>query len=332
MKVLVTGMASSHTRPSTTPSFFGTLVSVVEKFATVEWATPSVTWTKDFLNQYDCIIVGVVPPTNLGANKIYGAMHVINIMYSSPKLRLVVDEAQLWQFKSSLASVDRNVDTLFSPFYSKRREFELAMSEGNKQSVKSAATKLLNSPWPKTIYPDMPWKTVGSVTQFVSKQSPFRLYGINLDAHLITEPKPSAYCSNIWVADLPNAPWTKKLEKLLSLPIAPLKRNPREDEGLVSGRLESSFGLLVAPKDRGVGTWWSYRYIQAMNSLVPIVSDWRETGQLSNSWYILGATIEDATPEQRLEIAASQRRDYLNAIPTKEESIELLKSLLVNEK
>lgn len=330
MKVLVTGMASSHTKPSTTTSFFGTLVKSIETFATVEWATPSVTWTKEFLDQYDSVVIGVIPPTSLGANKVYGAMHAINIMYESPKLRLVVDHPQIWQFKASLASIDRDVANIFSPFYSKRREFKTAVGETYAQSIRSAATKLLTTPWPKTIYPAMPWKDVESVSRFISTEDESRLIGINLDAHLISEPTVSEFCSNIWVADSPKAGWTRKVEKLLALPTAPLKITPREKEEIVSARLASSFGVLIAPHDRGVGTWWSYRYIQAMNALVPVCSDWRDTGKLSNSWYILGSSIEEATPDERLKIAINQRKDYLDAIPTKEESLELLKSVVTN--
>ena len=140
MKVLVTGMASSHTKPSTSTSFFNTLVKGIETFASVEWATPSVTWTKEFLDSYDSVIVGLIPPTSLGANKVYGAMHVINTMYESPKLRLVIDHAQIWQFKASLASIDRDVNNLFTPFYSKRREFKIARVAPHSESIKSAAT------------------------------------------------------------------------------------------------------------------------------------------------------------------------------------------------
>jgi hypothetical protein len=325
MKVLVTGMASSHTKPSANTTFFGTLVKAVETFADVEWATPSVTWTKEFLDQYDSILVGVIPPTSLGANKVYGAMHTINLMYESPKLRLIVDHPQIWQFKSSLASIDRDVSSLFSDFYTKRREFKSAISSSSQESIRSAATKLLNTAWPKTIYPSMPWKDKESVSKFISTVDPSSLIGVNLDSHLLVEPSISDIRSTRWVADSPKSSWTKKVEQLLQLPVSPLKIAPKESESIVSSRLASSFGLLAAPHDRGVGTWWSYRYIQAMNSLVPVFSDWRDTGKLSNSWYVLGSSIEEASDEERLEIAINQRRDYISAIPNKEESIELLR-------
>jgi hypothetical protein len=330
MKVLVTGMASSHTKPSTSTSFFGTLVKGIETFASVEWATPSVTWTKEFLDGYDSIIIGVVPPTSLGANKVYGAMHAINVMYDSPKLRLVVDHPQIWQFKSSLAAIDRDVANLFTEFYSKRREFKLAIQEQYSTSIKSAATRLLTQAWPKTIYPAMPWKTTEDVAKFIATVDPSRLIGINIDAHLLTEPYVSAVGTGLWVADNPKSTWTKKVEKLLALPVAPLKSSNKEDEMLVSDRLASSFGVLIAPHDRGVGTWWSPRYIQAMNYLVPIYSDWSDTGKLSESWYILGSSIEELTPEQRRRVALAQRTDYINAIPTKEESLKLLESVVRN--
>ena len=330
MKILVTGMTSSHTKASASNTFFALLVKGLETFADVEWATPSVTWTKEFLDQYDSVVIGIVPPTNLGANKVYGAMHAINLMYDSPKLRLVLDDPQIWQFKASLASIDRDVSNIFTPFYSKRREFKTAVGATYSESIRSAATKLLTTPWPKTIYPDMPWKNVESVAKFISTADASSLIGLNLDSHLATEPVVSATCSNVWVSDMPKSTWTKKVEKLLAFPTSPLKIARREKEETISARLESSFGVLIAPHERGVGTWWSHRYIQAMNALVPIYSDWRDTGRLSNSWYLLGSSIEEATPDERLKIAIAQREDYLNAIPTKEESLELLKSVVTN--
>lgn len=330
MKVLVTGMASSHTKPSTSTSFFNTLVKGVETFASVEWATPSVSWTKEFLDGYDSIIVGVLPPTSLSANKVYGAMHVISTMYDSPKLRLVVDHPQIWQFKASLASIDRDVANLFTPFYSKRREFKLASTNPHAQSIKNAATRMLNEAWPKTIYPDMPWKTRESVGKFISTADHSRLVGVNLDAHLLEEPTVASETSQTWVADSPKSSWTRKVEKLLAHSVNPLKTAPKESEELVKNRLASSLGVLVAPQDRGVGTWWSYRYIQAMNFLVPIYSDWADTGKLADSWYILGSSIEELPRDQRINIALSQRDAYLKAIPTKEESLQLLKSVVLD--
>jgi hypothetical protein len=332
MKVLVTGMASSHTKPSANTSFFGTLVKAVETFATVEWATPSVTWTKEFLDQYDSVVVGVVPPTSLGANKVYGAMHVINLLYNSPKLTLVVDNPQLWQFKASLASVARDVSSIFTPFYSKRREHKLASNPKISGGIQSAADKLLNLPWPKTIYPELPWKTVDEIGKFISTEGTQNLVGINLDAMLLADPKPAKAPAPVWVADSPTSSWTKKIEKLLSFPTIPLRGGPRDTDEQVFDRISSSFGLLMAPQERGVGTWWSYRYVQALNASVPVVSDWRDTGSLSNNWYVLGSTLEESTYEERLAIARAQREDYMKSIPSQDESMRLIKSLITNHK
>ena len=332
MKVLVTGMASSHTKPSANTSFFGTLVRAIETFATVEWATPSVTWTKEFLDQYDSVVVGIIPPTSLSANKVYGAMHVINVLHDSPKLTLVVDSPQLWQFKASLASVARDVSSIFTSFYLKRREYKLASSPEISNSIQSAADKLLNLPWPRTIYPELPWKTVDEVSKFISTEGAENLVGVNLDAMLLDNPAPAKSPAPVWVADSPSSAWTKKIEKLLSLPTIPLKSTPRDTDEQVFDRISSSFGLLVSPQDRGVGTWWSYRYVQALNSSVPIVSDWRDTGALSNNWYVLGSTLEESSHEERLAVAKAQREDYIRSIPSEDQSIRLIKSLILNHK
>jgi hypothetical protein len=259
-------------------------------------------------------------------------MHVINLLHSSPKLTLVVDNPQLWQFKASLASVARDVSSIFTPFYSKRREYKLASTSEISGGIQSAADKLLNLPWPKTIYPELPWKTVEEIGRFISTEGTQNLVGINLDAMLLADPKPAKAPAPVWVADSPTSAWTKKIEKLLSFPTIPLRGGPRDTDEQVFDRISSSFGLLMAPQDRGVGTWWSYRYVQALNASVPVVSDWRDTGSLSNNWYVLGSTLEESTYEERLAIARAQREDYMKSIPSQDESMRLIKSLITNHK
>lgn len=332
MKVLVTGMASYHTGDSANTSFFGTLIQAIKEIATVTQEAPSVLWTKEYLDQYDSIVVGVTPPTSIGANKVYGALHLINLMYDSPKLVLVVDTPQVWQFKSSLNAVAQDVSTIFTPFYSKRREYRLAKSTSISNGIQEAAKKLISLPWPKTIYPQVPWKTSSDVAKFISKKSPDSLIGVNLDSFLLSETSPSQNYNPLWAVDNQTALWTRKIEKLLRYPTTPLKRNPKDSDDLVFQRIASSFGLLIVPQDRGVGTWWSYRYIQALNAEVPIVSDWKDTGRLATSWYVLGSSLEEFSDEQRRALANAQRTDYIKSIPTKEESIELVKSILMNTK
>lgn len=333
MKILITGMASSHTQPSKNVSFFGTLAKNIESIYSVDWATPSVTWTKEFLDGYDAIFVGLIPPTSLGANKVYGAMHVINLMYESPKLHLVVDHQQLWQFKSSLGSIHKNVDSIFTEFYSKRKEYKIAKNPLVSAGIKNAATKLLFSAWPKTIYPELPWKNFSDVSGFLSNDPESKFIGLNLDSTLLVEPKNDVFArTDSWVVDHSSSTWAKKLEKLLVNSVVSMKDTPRSSDLDVFNRISTSFASIVVPQERGVGTWWTYRYIQSMNSLTPVISDWKDTSNLSEAWNILGSTLEELSIPDRLAIAQEQRDSYISAIPDRLEVIQSLEDILQKSK
>lgn len=332
MKVLFTGMASSHAKPSANVTFFGLLAESVGELATVEWQTPSITWTKEFLDGYDAVFIGVVPPTSPSANKVYGAMHAINLMYDSPKLHLVVDHPQLWQFKSGLAAICRSVDSIFTSFYSGRREFKSAKDAVVTASILSAAQKLTTQAWPKTIYPDLPWKDFEFFSKFLGPVGSREYIGLNLDHRLMEDPRISAGRGYVWSVDNAKTGWSKKIVKLLSLPLEIMKDTPKDTDAQVEARISNSIGILLSPQERGVGTWWSYRHIQAMNTLTPVVSDWRETGVLDSSWDILASTVEELDDNSRLELSRAQRKSYINAIPDRLMSTELLNKILNSSK
>jgi hypothetical protein len=51
----------------------------------VVWASPSVYMTEETLNEFDAVVVGVSPITSMGANRVYGALNVIQTMWGSDK-------------------------------------------------------------------------------------------------------------------------------------------------------------------------------------------------------------------------------------------------------
>jgi hypothetical protein len=328
MKILFTGMASSHTKPSSNVSFFSLLSSSLESKAVIEWAVPSVTWDKDYLDQYDLIFVGIVPPTSPSANKLYGAMNVINVMFDSPKLNLVVDHPQLWQFKSGFNSIYKNVSGIFTTFYSKRKEFNIAKELKHSKNIFSASEKLLTLKWPTTIYPQLPWQRSADVLESLGAHRDTEIVGLNLDSFLLLEAPEVGFDRESWVVDSPNTAWSKKIINLLSLPISPVKTSSKSTDLDVYNSIKTSIGFLMSPQDRGAGIWWSYRHIQAMNALIPIVSDWRETGRIGDSWNVLGSALEDMSLQEQLNLAADQREAYLSSIPSKLELVEILDSLI----
>jgi hypothetical protein len=208
MKILFTGMASSHSKPSSNVNFFKLFASSLEGKADIEWAVPSLTWDKDYLNQYDLIFVGIVPPTSPSANKLYGAMHVINIMFDSPKLNLIVDHPQLWQFKSGFNSIYKNISGVFTPFYSKRKEFSLAKESVYSASISAAAEKLLTLKWPRTIYPKLPWQNDLDILSSLGANLDTEIVGINLDSNLLVDKPEITYNRSGWAVDAPNTKWS----------------------------------------------------------------------------------------------------------------------------
>jgi hypothetical protein len=327
MKILFTGMASSHCGPTANMNFFCGLTDVAKQIpeADVTWMAPNLAWTREHLDSYDAIFVGVLPPTSPSANSLYGAMNVINLMFESPKLYLVVDHPQIWQFKSSIAAVTRNVESIYTSFYSKRRDFKIANTDELKSSIFSAAKKLQNLPWPKTIYPQLPWKSNEDVAPFLTGN----LVGVNIDSHLLDErPVFPETKINTWHVDSQDVKWSTQHSKLLVNPVLPMKHSAKAIDSDVLNNISISIGSLIAPQERGVGTWWSYRYIQSLNSYTPIISEWRETSKLGASWNVLAASVEEMHPADLLSLAVNQRQSYIQSIPSKEDSINLIKSLV----
>ena len=332
MKILFTGMASHHTKPSTSVTFFKTLSERVETFATIEWAVPSVTWTKEYLDQYDYVVVGLTPPTSPSANKVYGAMHLINIMYESPKLVLVLDHPQLWQYKHSFNSIDSNPMSIFSSFYSKRKEFSIA-KESHVNSIAEANNKLLTKKWPKTLYPSLPWASSRNIDKLLGFSAEESLIPLNLDSFLLTETESSnSEVGDYWVSDQPKSTWTTGISKLLGLPVSPISSSRKASDLDALESIKKSFALLLAPQERGVGVWWSYRIIQALNTNTPVLSDWKETHLLGPEWSLLGYELENQNKTDILSIARLQKQSYKSNILSQQDSDALLNSIFKNTK
>jgi hypothetical protein len=328
MKILFTGMASSHSKPSSNVTFFGNLAERVGSLADVEWKSPSVTWTKDDLEQYDAIFVGMLPLTSPSANKVYGAMNVINLMFDSPKLTLVLDHPQIWQYKHGFNAADRDVNNLFTNFFSKRPEFIIAR-DVHADSIVEANKKLLTKKWPRTLYPALPWGAgLKNVDKFISLFAEDSLIGINLDAWLLSNDSSDAPRRDHWVVDYPNTGWSKSLEKLLELPVVPLKEKSRVSDEDILNTIRQSSGLMLSPQERDSGTWWSYRLIQALNSSTPILTAWLESRSLGPEWSLLGSEWESLSMSDKLDVSKAQLESYRNAIPSKQDAEKSLASIL----
>jgi hypothetical protein len=327
MKVLFTGMASSHCAPSKNVSFFNTLALVVGQSAEVVWASPKLNWTASDLDQYDAIFFGFIPPTAISANKIYAAMHVLDLVFDSPKLNLVVDGSQIWQYKNSIESVKRDVDSLFTKFYSKRAEYSKALKPVNYESIASAAFKLKTHVWPKIIFPVLPWSNSELEFSKLGFGSIENSIGLSLDSFLLDNSPNYVEPKQQWAVDNVKSSWYKTVSESLSLPGVELKLGKQLKDEDADFVIKSSVGLLITPQDRNNGSWWSYRYIQGLNAGVPIATYWQDMVAFDDSWTKLGYQIEDMSAAQRRSLSEQQYESYARRTPTKHQTIDI-----VNEK
>jgi hypothetical protein len=328
MKVLFTGMATSHCNRPENTTFFTLLADAVAEFADVTWASPKLSWTKKDLDGFDAIIFGFIPPTSLSANKLYGAMHTLGLMFDSPKLRLVVDSAQMWQYKNSIGAVKRDISMIFSPFYSKRMDYSLAKE--SRTYIDKAVAHMESSRWPTVIYPSLPWLDSSRVAQILDFIEEEDLVGVNLDALLI-DPEPSRIGrSDSWAVENPKSSWLDALDKTLTYPRLPTKSGRKTDDSYAIDVVRSSIGLIIPPQERKMGTWWNYRMLQAINTSTPITTYWQDTYKFHASWAVLAYQIEDMSPAERQALAKEQRDSYIKAIPLRSVAIRQLKEILLD--
>jgi hypothetical protein len=328
-RILITGMSAPQTSISANKrslSFAGLVKDVLTDAGhQVVMIEPDLTWEQENLNYYDTIMVGVSPLTSLSANYAYGALHLINLLKGSDKLVLFVDAPNPAQIKSSLTSISNWNGNLTKEFYKNRKGYNLAVAKSNE--LLSVVEFLLNETWPTTLYPLLPWNKEVSISSQLPDGAAGSLVGVNLDFYILKKNTdgPTDRTAR-WVADNPDSPWTKKKLSTLNYPAMPMKWNKGWTDTQVEQQIGQSIGALITPhKDT---TWWTYRYIQAMNTATPISSLWLNTSTIGHSWSYLASAIEGMSAKERYDLSKAQTDAYLSSIPTKDDAIANLQDAL----
>lgn len=318
-KILLTGMSAaqaSRKANARTLSFAGVLEkSLVAAGHDVTWEVPSIGWTKEFLDQFDSVIVGIAPITSLSANYCYGGLHVVTELINDDRLTMLVDSPQPAQITASLKSITANPQAFTKDFYINRQGFQQASSDAVRTRLLATIERLLTAAWPTTIYPSLPWQDASKISSQFSEQAAQNLVGINLDAGLIGPVDYNVDRRLKWSADSSSSTWAQKVLTGLVYPVSLMKWNKGWSDNLVEEQIARSTGVLITPHKKD-GTWWTYRYIQAMNTSTPIASLWTETVKIGESWGNLAANIEALSEDERNTIATKQREEYLAAIPS----------------
>ena len=333
--IFLTGTSGTYASPSSNErslSFAGVLNKTLNLTGNnVTWASPSVFTEVDDLKEYDSVLVGISALTSLNSDRAYGALNLINKLWGSEKLVIFIDTPSPSQIEVSLNSILTNPESLTKPFFSFRKDYSSVNSDPSLvKSVLSGVELLKNEDWGTTIYPKLPWRQQSDFKLPPNAKS--KITGINLDSFLIEDKEaPLDDVSRKWVVDNEKTKWSKMVIPTLALPTSPMKVDRGWGNLMVYENIKESWGTLISPDNKD-GTWWNYRYIQALNAGTPVVTGWQESRFMGEVWSLLGPYLESVSLERRNLIALAQKESYLAYIPSKERAIyELIQTLNIKE-
>jgi hypothetical protein len=332
--IFLTGTSGTYASPSAndrTLSFAGALNKVLNLTGNkVTWASPSVFMESKDFEEYDSVLIGISALTSLNSDRAYGALNLVSKLWGSEKLVIFIDTPSPSQIEISLNAILSKPESLTKPFFSFRKDFESVLSDDSlKKSIISGVELLKNEDWGTTIYPKLPWKQQSEIK--ILKNAKSKINGINLDSFLIEDSVLLEDISAKWVVDNDKTKWSKSVIPSLSLPVSPMKWDRGWGNLMVYENIKKSWGALISPDNKD-GTWWNYRYIQALNAGTPVVTDWQESRFMGEVWSFLGSNLESVSLERRNLIALAQKESYLAYIPSKERAVyELIQTLNIKE-
>lgn len=327
MRVLITGSTAqqasseSHRRSANFTGLIRDELRADERNE-VHWREPSVTWDDDFLGGFDHVIVGVAPPQAMGANRIYGALSVVERMWGDKRLTLVADSPDPNLITRGLRTTLGNWESFTKPFFAYRKEYELATEPRHNARLMMSAIRLSTRKWPRTVVPGTPWTNAETVEAALPPGARGMVRTANLDHQLLTRFKdPSAghdWRIREWAYEKsPDRKWLVGLA--LGLPVRELKPNHRvETDTAHAQQLRESVGLLIAPH-RGQA-WWTPKIAMALAQLTPVFTDWRQSRLVGAEWAGLPGTHEVRTPDEARDFASEQYVSYAASIPGPSES------------
>lgn len=336
MKVLVTGFTASQCSESANnrlSTFTGLFKNALDKLeCDVDWDRPSLDMNKDYLDQYDLIIVGIASPHSVASNYAYAGLWVASQAKELNKLRLLIDAPDPYWIWSGIRDCYNNPQKLFKDFYRRRENYIEAQDSKYAESIYRFISHLYTEQWVKTIVPSMPWFSKDVVSNSIKNLSNDGIIGICYDREMIdtSEDRLEPSYGSYWCADAPKSAWTKKAIQSLHLEVSPIKVSKYDKNNEILNRIENSIGTLVSTYQNN-DPWWSIAISQSIAVGVPVVTDWRHTSWVGAEWAFLPSKVEEMSPTQRLTLAQNQKDFYRDATPSQEDSLQKTAEALDNQ-
>ena len=336
MKVLVTGFTASqcsenaNSRLSTFTGLFKNALDDLK--CDVTWEKPQLSMSKEYLDQYDLIVVGIASPHSMASNYVYAGLWVASQAKELGKLRLLIDAPDPYWIWSGIRDCNDNPQKLFKQFYVRRQNYFEAQERKYAEPIYRFLQHLYTEQWSKTIVPSMPWFSREVVSSSIKNLQTDDVIGICYDRDIIDasldriEPSYGTY----WCADAPKSEWTKKVVKSLNSEVRSVRAHKYDKNTEILSRIENSMGTLISTYKNN-DPWWSMAISQSIAVGVPVVTDWRHTSWVGAEWAFLPSTIEEMSPSQRLIVAQSQKDFYRDATPSREESLQKTAEALDNQ-
>jgi hypothetical protein len=329
MKVLLTGCSapqSSSSLNSRVPTFSGLIRNALSYAGhTVTWESPSMFMDEDYLSEFDVVIVGLTPPTSVSSYRLYGALSVIERARRVTNVRYLVDAPEPHKLWASIRALANNPKDLVKDFYQKRPEFENVVNNSDElDRLHSVLVDLYENQWEKTLVPAFPWSQKTNITSYIPNLSEDSVELLCLDSFLLTAVwgDSSVYMkqeSDFWVTNQ-KTPWVESLEKTLHNRVEPLVMSKKFDNSQVLVRMNKSIGTVISTY-KNDDPWWSVNLSQSLFVNTPVVTDWKHTNYLGNSWSILAHQIEEMPFQERSSLASRQKNEYIKVLPNFEDAV-----------
>jgi hypothetical protein len=334
-KILITGSTSSQCSISSNNRNlkFGGLLKNALSFGfeyEVTLTPPKVSMTKEDIEKYDVVLVGLSPLTSMSSHYMYGALSVLGHALDIGNGFIFLDSPEPHSVFSSIKNCAKGENYLFKDFFaSKAESCEAKDKEETRKHLLDTVRRISNcNEHLKILFPSLPWSSnffedykidLGDLNV---KMSP-----VNLDIYLYEdknldniEPKDG------WFTDKISNKWVKSVHKTLSGSLTEIpKKYISRDE--VTYGIAKSFGYLL-PTHKYDQPWWSQNVMNALVAGTPVFTDWKFSSILGAHWGGLPASYISMTPEERVEFSKNQLNTYLIHVPNKFDALATLEDIL----